>query len=131
VNNTDALMVNNHILGTTPLAINPPVIRPTASVKFPHPAIQNNDYLAIRQTAKFGWGYFDIPKWMFSGIDASTRIDTFQMTCANETRDGVLYIGWMSTSPVRMENEGILLLIHAGLTEVFQASIAHCPLPIA
>jgi uncharacterized protein (TIGR02145 family) len=210
VNNTDALLVNNHILGTTPLAINPPVIRTTASVKVPHPAIQNNDYLAIRQAAKSGWGYFDIPKWVFSGIDTSTRIDTFQMTCANvtrdirglcagdvngsympgngvktthalslqvvnrgvipvspemvfpiranqnmelgaitlylnydpaqieimglempdnggeepwfEIRDGVLYIGWISTSPVRVENEGTLLLIHARLIEAYRTS---------
>jgi hypothetical protein len=39
-----------------------------------------------------------------------------------EVRDGVLYIGWMSTNPVRMENEGILLLIHARLTDAFQIS---------
>jgi hypothetical protein len=39
-----------------------------------------------------------------------------------EAKDGVLYIGWMSTNPVRMENEETLLLIHARLTEEFQIS---------
>jgi hypothetical protein len=39
-----------------------------------------------------------------------------------ETRDGVLYIGWVSTESIRVEHEGTLLLIHARLTEAFRIS---------
>jgi hypothetical protein len=87
VNNTDALLVQNHITGTMPLPVNPPVIRKTASVKVPHPAIDNADYNAIRTAAKAGWGYFDIPKWVFTGVDATSRIDTLSVNCSNLTRD--------------------------------------------
>jgi hypothetical protein len=90
VNNTDALLVSNHIAGTTPLAVNPPVIRVTASTKVPHPQIANNDYLAIRQAAKYpttGFSYFDLPKWVFTGTTTTSRIDTFELACANVTRD--------------------------------------------
>jgi hypothetical protein len=87
VNNTDALIVNNHIAGTMLLPSNPPVIRTTASVKNPHPAINTADYTAIRQAAKSGWGYFDIPKWVFTGTTAANRIDTFALACANVPLD--------------------------------------------
>jgi hypothetical protein len=39
-----------------------------------------------------------------------------------ETRNGVLYIGWVSTESIRVEHEGTLLLIHARLTEEFRIS---------
>jgi hypothetical protein len=39
-----------------------------------------------------------------------------------EAKDGVLYIGWVSTNPVHMENEETFLLIHARLTDAFQIS---------
>jgi autotransporter-associated beta strand protein len=87
VNNTDALIVQNHINGVTPLVVNPQVVRVTASVKTPHPAINTLDYNAIRQAAKSGWGSFDIPKWVFSGLDNSTRIDTITLACASLTRE--------------------------------------------
>jgi hypothetical protein len=217
VNNTDALIVNNHIQGTTLLATNPPVIRTTASVKVPHPAINNADYLAIRQAAKYqttGYNYFDIPKWVFSGVTATAGFSGIEISCANVERDfrglcagdvngtfvpgngykmagtnlqlvhqgtipvatemtfpvrvethggsphpeigaitlllnydpsqieitgvempdnggeepwfesnnGVLNIGWMSTTPIQVENAGTLLLIHARLTEAYRNS---------
>jgi hypothetical protein len=87
VNNTDALIVLNHINNNPPLPINPPVMRVTADVSAPHPAIDNTDYTNIRQAAKFGWGFFDIPKWVFSGETAATRIDTFALACNNMTRN--------------------------------------------
>jgi hypothetical protein len=40
-----------------------------------------------------------------------------------------LYIGWMSTNPVRVGNEETLLLIHTRLTEAFQVSGARCQVP--
>jgi hypothetical protein len=215
VNMTDALLVNNHILGTTLLPVNPPVVMTSASVKLIHPDILNNDYMAIRQAAKSGWGFFDIPKWVFSGTTATPGIDAFTLACADipldirglcagdvngtyvpangvktthalslqvvnegvvpitdeisfpmrivgtshgmsvpvgaitlyldydpsqieitrvempenggeepwfETREGVLYIGWVSTNPVLVENGGTLLLIHARLTEAYRIS---------
>jgi hypothetical protein len=90
VNNTDALIVLNHINSVTPLSINPPVVRVTASVKAPHPAIATNDYNAIRQAAKFpanGYSYFDIPKWVFSGTTTTTGLTDITLGCANITRD--------------------------------------------
>jgi hypothetical protein len=212
VNNTDALIINNHIAGTSLLPVAPPVVRTAASVKNPHPAINNPDYTAIRQAAKYpatGYSYFDIPKWVFSGTSSANPIDTFTLNCADitldirglcagdvngtyvpvsgyktaepglalvnqgtlpltdeivfpvradretpigaitlflnydpalisitgvempenkgvelsfETRDGVLYIGWVSTESIRVEHEGTLLLIHARLTEEFRIS---------
>jgi hypothetical protein len=224
VNNTDALIINNHIAGTSLLPVAPPVVRTAASVKNPHPAINNADYTAIRQAAKYpatGYSYFDIPKWVFSGTSSANPIDTFTLNCADitrdirglcagdvngtwvpvsgykraepglalvnrgtlpvtseivfpvryvganvvethgsaslpmefgaitlfmnydpalisitgvempenngvepsfETRDGVLYIGWVSTESIRVEHEGTLLLIHARLTEEFRIS---------
>jgi hypothetical protein len=220
VNNTDALIVLNHINNVTQLAVNPPVIRVAASVKVPHPGIATNDYTAIRQAAKFpatGYTYFDIPKWVFSGTTTTTGLTNISVGCANvtrdirglcsgdvngsyvpangykmaepalelvnvgnlpvtneitfpvrlaeahgsasvqgqqigaitlllnynpsqieitgvempensgvepwfETRDGVLYIGWMSTNPVKIGNEEPLLLIHARLTDAYQIS---------
>jgi hypothetical protein len=212
VNNTDALIVLNHINNVTPLVINPPVVRVTASVKAPHPAIASNDYTAIRQAAKFpgtGYTYFDISKWVFSGATTTTGLTDITIGCANvtrdirglcasdvngtyvpvsgyktaepglalvnrgtlpltdeivfpvrvdretpigaitlflnydpalisitgvempenkgvepsfETRDGVLYIGWVSMESIRVEHDGTLLLIHARLTEEFRIS---------
>jgi hypothetical protein len=87
VNMTDALLVNNHINGINLLPTTPPVIQITASVKLPHPAIQTNDYTAIRLAAKSGWGYFDIPKWVFSGLTASEGLTGIVMNCSNITRD--------------------------------------------
>jgi hypothetical protein len=83
-------LVSKHIAGTQLLPVNPPVVRTSASVKIPHPLISTPDATAIRQAAKFpstGFSYFDIPKWIFSGLDASTRIDTMELNCADMTRD--------------------------------------------
>jgi hypothetical protein len=234
VNMTDALIVNNHILGTTLLPVNPPVVMTSASVKLIHPDILNNDYMAIRQAAKSGWGFFDIPKWVFSGTTATPGIDAFTLACADisldirglcagdvngtyvpangvktthalslqvvnegvvpitneitfpvrivgtshgmsvhglsvhgttiplgaitlylnydpsqieitgvempdnggeepwfETKDGVLYIGWMSTNPIVVKDEGVMMVVHARLTQEFQVTDANCLLPIA
>jgi hypothetical protein len=90
VNNTDYLIVNQHINGVNLLPVNPPVIRVTASTKELHPLINSQDAIAIRQAAKFpgtGWQYFDIPKWVFSGITADTKLDTIVLACADVTRD--------------------------------------------
>jgi hypothetical protein len=89
VNNTDALIVLNHINNNPPLAVNPPVVRITASVKAPHPAIATNDYTAIRLAAKspIGYNYFDIPKWVFSGTTTTTGLTDITLGCANVTRD--------------------------------------------
>jgi hypothetical protein len=87
VNNTDYMMVTKHIKGTQLLPVNPPVIMVTASVKAPHPAINTIDATAIREASKFGWGYFEIPKWVFSGVTSTTRIDTVELSCADLTRD--------------------------------------------
>ena len=76
VNNTDYLLVARHIAGTQFLPVNPPVVQVTASTKLPHPTINSADALAIRQAAKFpttGYSYFDIPKWVFSGMDEIGR----------------------------------------------------------
>jgi hypothetical protein len=87
VNNTDAQLVYNHYNNIVLLPVNPPVVRIAASVKTPHPTIDNADYIAIRQVAKFGWGpaaspYFDIPKWVFSSVDPLS-INNIQLNCAN------------------------------------------------
>jgi hypothetical protein len=90
VNNTDALIVLNHINNSVPLTVNPPVVRITASVKLPHPAIDNTDYIAIRQASKYpatGYNYFSIPKWVFSGTTTTTGLTGINLNCANVTRD--------------------------------------------
>jgi hypothetical protein len=90
VNNTDAQLVYNHYMNIMQLPVNPPVVRIAASVKQAHPDILNNDYVAIRQAAKFGWGYppyFDLPKWVFSGETQALSITDFQLNCANVTRN--------------------------------------------
>ena len=90
VNNTDYLLVAKHAAGTSLLPDVPPVERIAASVKLPHPLINTIDADAIKKAGTFGWGsppYFDIPKWVFSGPDLTTRIDTFPVACANVTRD--------------------------------------------
>jgi hypothetical protein len=90
VNNTDYLLVNKHIASTQLLPLDPPVVRVTASTKELHPLINSLDANAIRQAAKFpltGWQYFDIPKWVFSGTTTLNHIDTFELACANVTRD--------------------------------------------
>jgi hypothetical protein len=90
VNNTDALIVLNHINNVTPLVVNPPVVRITADVKSPHPVIGTNDYLALRQAAKApttGYNYFDIPKWVFSGTSVATGLDNITLDCGDVTRD--------------------------------------------
>jgi hypothetical protein len=87
VNNTDYLIVSNHVAGTTLLPSNPPVIRITANVKTGNPAINNDDALAIRQAAKSGWGFFDIPKWVFSGTTAATPLSDIVVSCADVTRN--------------------------------------------
>jgi hypothetical protein len=47
------------------------------------------------------------------------------------TKDGVLYIGWMSTNPVVVKDEGVMMVVHARLTREFKVTGAHCLLPIA
>ena len=90
VNNTDYLLVAKHAAGLALLADTPPVVRVSASVKVPLPVINSVDADAVKRASTFGWGtpaYFDIPKWVFSGIDNFNRIDTFSLACANVTRD--------------------------------------------
>jgi hypothetical protein len=90
VNNTDYLLVSKHIANTQPLPVNPPVIRTTASVKLPHPAIDNTDATAIRQAAKFptsGYTYFDTAKWVFSGVDATQALTGITFNCSDVVRD--------------------------------------------
>jgi hypothetical protein len=90
VNNTDYLLVSRHIAGTQYLPVNPPVVQITASVKLPHPAINNVDATAIRQAAKFpttGFSYFDIPKWVFSGTTGATALTGITVSCSDVTRD--------------------------------------------
>jgi hypothetical protein len=48
-----------------------------------------------------------------------------------EAQDGVLYIGWLSTNPVVVKDEGVMMLVHAKLTREFQVTGANCLLPIA
>ncbi|MEI6435791.1 MAG: T9SS type A sorting domain-containing protein [Bacteroidota bacterium] len=91
VNNTDYLLVARHVSGVTLLPVEPPVIKVAASVKAPHPGIENADAEAIRLAAKYGWGsptpYFDIPKWVFSGITTSLPITGIVLNCADVVRD--------------------------------------------
>ena len=90
VNNTDYLLTAKHAAGTSFLSDTPPVIRVAASVKLPLILINTVDADAIKKASTFGWGspsYFDIPKWVFSGVNQANRIDTFALTCANVTRD--------------------------------------------
>ena len=90
VNNTDYLLVAKHAAGTALLPETPPVIRVAGDVLTPHPVINTADANAIRAAATFGWGnpaYFDIPKWVFSGLTAATPLTDIQLTCANVTRD--------------------------------------------
>ena len=90
VNNTDYLLVAKHAAGIQLLPDSPPVVRIAGSVKLPHPVINTLDADAIKKASVLGWGnpaYFDIPKWVFSGVNKEARIDTFQVSCANLTRD--------------------------------------------
>jgi len=86
------LCVYRHATNGPPLQVNPPVVRVAGDVKSPQspPNITTDDASAIRLAAKYGWGsppFFDIPKWVFSGLTATTRIDTFALTCNNVTRE--------------------------------------------
>ena len=90
VNNTDYMLVAKHAAGLQLLPVDPPVERIAASTKAPHPLINTADADAIKKAATFGWGnpaYFDIPKWVFSGLDQATRIDTFALACSDVTRE--------------------------------------------
>jgi hypothetical protein len=94
VNNTDYMLALRHATVGPPLKENPPVVRVSGDVKSPKtpPEITTVDAEAIRFAAKYGWGpvnkpYFDIPKWVFSGVNADTRIDSIVMTCGNLIRD--------------------------------------------
>jgi hypothetical protein len=93
VNNTDYLLALRHATTGPLLSENPPVVRVSGDVKSPKtpPVITTVDAEAIRYAAKYGWGtpkpWFDIPKWVFSGLNADTRIDSIVMTCGNLTRD--------------------------------------------
>ena len=93
VNNTDYLLALRHATTGPLLPENPPVTRVSGDVKSPKtpPEITTVDADAIRMAAKYGWGspkpYFDIPKWVFSGLNPETRIDSIVMQCGNLTRD--------------------------------------------
>ena len=93
VNNTDYLLVYRHATNFTYLSENPPVVRITADVKSPQtpPFITTADADAIRMAAKYGWGsptpYFEIPKWVFSGLTAETSITEIPLNCSNVTRN--------------------------------------------
>ena len=93
VNNTDYLLVLRHA-GTGPyLPTDPPVVRIAADVKSPStpPVITTADATAIQYAAKFGWAhptpYFDIPKWVFSGVTSALALTGFELSCADVTRD--------------------------------------------
>ncbi len=131
VNNTDYLLVSKHIAGTQLLPVNSPVIRTTASVKLPHPAINNTDATAIRQAAKFpltGYTYFDIPKWVFSGTTIATRIDTFELACDDVTRDirglcaGDVNGSYVPPTGYKTADPG-LELVHRGVLPITDAII--------
>ncbi len=90
VTNTDYMLVSKHIAGTQLLPVDPPVVRISASTKLPHPLINSDDAVAIRQAAKFpltGYSYFDTVKWVFSGIDAAHALTGITLDCDNVTRD--------------------------------------------
>jgi hypothetical protein len=94
VNNTDYLLALRHATTGLLLPENPPVVRVSGDVKSPKtpPEITTVDADAIRMAAKYGWGpvnkpYFDIPKWVFSGLNNGTRIDSIVLACGNLTRD--------------------------------------------
>ncbi|MEI6436459.1 MAG: right-handed parallel beta-helix repeat-containing protein, partial [Bacteroidota bacterium] len=93
VNNTDYLLALRHATTGPLLPANPPVVRVSGDVKTPKtpPVITTVDADAIRMSAKYGWGspkpYFDIPKWVFSGLNPETRIDSIVLACNNLTRD--------------------------------------------
>ena len=92
VNNTDYLLALRHATTGPLLPGNPPVIRISGDVKAPQtpPVITTVDADAIRMAAKYGWGnpsYFQIPKWVFSGVTLDLPIDNIALTCANLTRD--------------------------------------------
>jgi hypothetical protein len=93
VNNTDYLLALRHATTGPLLPENPPVVRVSGDVKAPKtpPLITIVDADAIRMAAKYGWGtpkpWFDIPKWVFSGLTAATRIDSIVLVCSNLTRE--------------------------------------------
>ena len=92
VNNTDYLLALRHATTGPLLPENPPVVRISGDVKNPQPTpvITTADAETIRMAAKYGWGnppYFQIPKWVFSGLNPTARIDSIPMICENVTRD--------------------------------------------
>ncbi len=90
VTNSDYLLVSQHVAGSNLLQADPPVVRVTASVKVPHPLINSLDASTIRQAVKYpvtGWNYFDIPKWVFSGVSSAARIDSVVVNCDDVIRD--------------------------------------------
>jgi hypothetical protein len=92
VNNTDYLLALRHATTGPLLAANPPVVRISGDVKAPQtpPVITTVDAEAIRMAAKYGWGnppYFQILKWVFSGVTTETPIDNIAVNCVNVTRD--------------------------------------------
>ena len=90
VNNTDYLLVAKHAAGIAYLAVTPPVIRVAANVKTANPLINTEDADAIKKVATLGWGtppYFNIPKWVFSGTDATSPLDNIVLSCANVSRN--------------------------------------------
>jgi surface protein len=92
VNNTDYLLALRHATTGPLLLENPPVVRISGDVKAPQtpPVITTVDADAIRMAAKYGWGnppYFQIPKWVFSGVNLSLALDNISLNCGNATRD--------------------------------------------
>ena len=92
VNNTDDLLALRHATTGPLLSSNPPVIRISGDVKAPQtpPVITTVDADAIRMAAKYGWGnppYFQIPKWVFSGVNLDLPLENISLNCGNATRD--------------------------------------------
>jgi hypothetical protein len=86
------MLAYKHATTGPQLSATPPVIRIAGDVKLPQnpPVITTVDATAIQMAAKYGWGnppWFQIPKWVFSGIDQTMRIDTFALACVNVNRD--------------------------------------------
>ena len=126
VNNTDYLLVLRHATTGPLLPLNPPVVRISGDVKAPQtpPVINTADADAIRMAGKYGWGnppYFQIPKWVFSGVTLDLPIDNFALNCVNVTRDirglcaGDVNGSYLPPSGYKMAEPSLELINHGTL----------------
>jgi hypothetical protein len=127
VNNTDYLLVSRHASGISLLATEPPVVRVAASVRAPHPAIDLADANAVRLAAKYGWGspapYFEIPRWVFSGVHSAQPLTGIAVNCGIVTRDirglcaGDVNRSYVPAAGLKQEVAG-LELVHRGQVSI-------------